>query len=194
MKFVLFDITFEISYLFLTLITLFIAFDKTALFIPLSICVLLHELAHILVIYGCGSKILAVRLVPGRLGVEYSDIVPKKWGIAALMAGPLCNLIFAFCSYCFGDKVSYGINLLLCIYNLLPVKGLDGGAIIELLFSGFISQKIIRKLLTTLTLFTAVAVFVLFFILKELNIINYSLIIFSIYLIIPFIVKKSVER
>ena len=194
MKFVLFGITFEISYLFLTFIALFIAFDKTALFIPLLLSVLLHELAHIAVIFGCGSRVQAIRLVPGKLGVEFSEIISKKCGILALLAGPFCNLVFALCSYRVGDKVSFGINLLLCIYNLLPLRGLDGGAIIELLFSGLVSQRLINKLLSALTMFTSVGVFILFFVLKELDIVNYSLIIFSIYLIMPLIIKKSVER
>ena len=194
MKFVVFDVRIEISYLFLTFLTLFIAFDRTSLFIPLAVSVFLHEFAHLLVIYGCGTKILAVRLVPGNLGVEFSDFSSKKAGLAALFAGPLCNLLFAFCSYFVGDFVSFGINLLLFIYNMLPVKGLDGGAIIELMLSGLVSHRRILKLLTATTLFTSVAIFTLFFVLNEMNVVNYSLIIFSFYLILPLIVKKSVER
>lgn len=57
--------------------------------------------------------------------------------LAAVLAGPLANLLWGLLLAWLGGPwlVPAGANLVLCAFNLLPVRPLDGGRALELLVS-----------------------------------------------------------
>ena len=81
------------------------------------------------------------------------------------------------------------INLLLSVLNLLPARGLDGGSIVYHFFEGKLAENKINQILKLLSLimfFIVAYIFVVLFLNKNLN---YSLLLFSLYLLIPFFMK-----
>ena len=82
-------VKFEISYLFLCLLILYIAFDKTGLYIPLILCIILHEISHLIFIIIFKSKVKSVKLILGAISIEYVDLYKRykkieEWNVLLL--------------------------------------------------------------------------------------------------------------
>lgn len=102
--------------------------DRQAV-VPLALAAcLLHELGHYAAIRLMGGDVRLIRLTA--VGAEMNLMGPLGYwqeGAAAL-AGPAVNLLLARL-FCFWERgqLFAGLNLVLGIFNLLPVCGLDGG-------------------------------------------------------------------
>lgn len=182
MIFKAFGIKFEFSYIFLSALTVFIAVDRTKIFIPLVISVFLHELSHIffLKIYRC--KIYSIKLKIGTLGIEYDDCMNKKQKIITLLSGPLANLLIAMMLNLLSLQMISAINFLLFLYNLIPIKGLDGGEILEIVLSSFFSYNVIVIVQKIISIFIILLITLCFFVLLKYRIVNYSILLFALYL------------
>ncbi|MBR0063086.1 MAG: hypothetical protein IJP67_02870 [Oscillospiraceae bacterium] len=91
-----------------------------------------HELGHIAAIYALGGRVERFTADPGGLNIRYcGGFSPAQDALIAL-AGPAMNLVMAVLSAFFGFFGGYfiGINLVFCIFNLIPISILDGGRII----------------------------------------------------------------
>ena len=102
--------------------------DRT-LIVPLALtaCVA-HELGHVIAIYLLGGAIKEMHLtVVGAELVLERPLGYWQEGLAAL-AGPGGNLLLAlmFCNVSRGLTFA-GLNLVLALFNLMPVGRLDGG-------------------------------------------------------------------
>lgn len=87
-----------------------------------------HELGHIAVIRLLGGSIKGIRLTA--IGAELVLARPLGYwqeGLSAL-AGPGVNLLLAFACCKVPNGLNFaGLNLVLALFNLLPVGRLDGG-------------------------------------------------------------------
>jgi len=87
-----------------------------------------HELGHIFVIRLLGGTVKRIRLTV--IGAELVLAGPLGYwqeGLSAL-AGPGVNLLLALaCCGCSEGAAFAGLNLVLALFNLLPVGRLDGG-------------------------------------------------------------------
>lgn len=194
MSFYLRSVRFDISYIFLCVVAVFIATDRTGIYLPLMLSVLLHELAHIAVLLAFKCRIKAVKLIIGCLGVEYEDNVSRTEKILSLLAGPLANIFLAAVGYSLKNEVLFAINLILALYNLLPVRGLDGGSIIKTVLSDVMPANRIDNLLNIIALIISALLLAAFALLWQNDVANYSILLFCIYLLAPLIIKKFVER
>lgn len=97
----------------------------------------LHELGHCLALALLGVPISGLRI-----GVFGAELTARRQGLsypgelAAVLAGPGANLLCAGLLTALGGTrwaVFTGANLVLCAFNLLPVRPLDGGQALELL-------------------------------------------------------------
>ena len=104
-----------------------------------------HELGHGLVLKLFGGQIDALRI--GMFGaVMESNLSRFSYGreLAVVLAGPLVNFLCALVLSATGDAhwfAAIGANLVLGLFNLLPIRPLDGGRALYLLVAWFFEPE-----------------------------------------------------
>jgi Zn-dependent protease len=92
---------------------------------------ILHESGHVLVALLCGVKVKKVGIC--RRGMYTVREPGPRWiNVAISAAGPLMNLLLAF-AFWNGYPIFAEVNLIACLYNLLPIPNSDGTRILALL-------------------------------------------------------------
>ena len=117
-------------------------FDVHGLFFYTLLAIAIHELAHVLTYIALGGRVAQVKFTMFgiKMRVCESRIVPYSTELWALFAGPAASLATAFAAAALGQKFGEplyffaGLNLVFCLFNLLPAAGLDGGQILQTLF------------------------------------------------------------
>lgn len=189
MNFSISKIRIEISYLFLSLIIIYIAIDRTGYIIPLLISVFIHETAHIVCLLAFSCKIKSIKLLLCTVGVEYSCAPTGVARFMSLLCGPFSNLVISLISLSLKRDVFFGINFLLFVYNLLPIEGLDGGEIFEMVLQKFLSHTKIIVIMDLLTLCVTIIFCVSFFAITN----NFSFIILCFYILSGLVFKKTLK-
>ncbi|MGC8586847.1 MAG: site-2 protease family protein [Candidatus Micrarchaeia archaeon] len=135
------EISLHWTFILLVLFVLLISLYLSLLIILLFICVLVHELAHSITSIRNGIKVKKIMLLPigGASIIDSVDINPKvEFNIA--IVGPIMSLFLGGIS---GIAVIFSppgiitqvlqflfeINILLGVFNLLPVFPMDGGRV-----------------------------------------------------------------
>lgn len=88
----------------------------------------LHEAGHAAALLRLGSRIRELRFGAG--GVEMvcaAELSSYRADAAVSLAGPLISLVSGGLALWVGGRLFGGVSLLLGLFNLLPVRGLDGG-------------------------------------------------------------------
>lgn len=95
---------------------------------------LLHEFGHIAAALLCGVKVKKVGL--SRTGLYTVREPGPKWAnLCVSLAGPLFNLALAIAMRDILPGFAW-VNLIACLYNLLPIPNSDGKRIFALLAGG----------------------------------------------------------
>lgn len=139
--------------IFLFLI-LFLITNQIEIYALIMIFALIHELAHLICGILLGFKADTLSIMPFGFRIEFktniedynkkiikSNILSIKKIIIAL-AGPLVNLIIVILGII--NKIEINIvysNLLILIFNLLPIYPLDGGRILKNLLKIFVGNR-----------------------------------------------------
>ena len=196
MRIRLFGTQIYISFLFVALIALMLATDKTGLALPTLFAVVIHEIGHLFCMWLKESTPKSIRLIPASVQITRSVTHRYNNDIAVALSGPTVNLILFCVLYIYytafkNQTVLYYalINLIVGCFNLLPVIGLDGGTA---LFSIIAQKKDVNRAMLTLkiiTLSVGTAILLLAVSLTLRGNINISVYIISIYLILSVLIK-----
>lgn len=196
MRFKLFGTEVYISFLFMGVITLMLCFDKTGFILPTLFAVFVHEFGHLFMMWVTGETPKKIRLIPASVQIVSSLSGGYKRDILVALSGPMVNFLFFGVFYynylCFGNKGTLMfsvLNLIIGVFNLLPVKGLDGGTIIYSIFSRLWSPYKALFWLRCITVILGVTGLVGAVILSFSGKVNVSLYIIALYLIITAIMK-----
>ncbi len=139
----LFGIKIKVTFIFSALICLMLFIDRSGLAIPTVFAVTIHELAHLLAMKKLGLAPKEIELIPGSIKIINPKRYDRKKENIILISGPLCNIALFLVFYLIYIQIGSFIfakwavvELIVGVFNLLPAKGLDGGA---LLFNFLIS-------------------------------------------------------
>ncbi len=196
MKFKFLGTKIYISFFFMAAITLMLATDRTGYILPTLFAVIVHEAAHLFVMWVQDCAPVSVRLIPASVQINKRFSFSPKNDILIAAAGPAANLILSACFYfnyaAFGNlTVLYYslLNLIIGCFNLLPVKGLDGGTIIYIVLCKFKGRDKAALYMKIITLILAVTVIFVAVTLTFRHKFNISFFIVGIYLLVMSLMK-----
>lgn len=190
----------KINPAFVLLFAAFYISDMVFVYFLALLCGLWHELGHLCAMKLVGNRTGTIHIHPFGIGIlkGESKLYSYQKDIFVYIAGPLFNLLASVIFYLlFSDMVWWnreiasliGINLVLFLFNLMPVFTLDGGRIlfsVLLLITSDHKAYAIMKAVSwcTVVLMLVSGVFILY-----LTQYNVSLLLAGIYLL--FTMKKQ---
>lgn len=133
---------------------IFLMRDSRLIMTFYGVC-LLHEAGHLAAMKLTGARIAAVDISGAGIRIEQQKggIVPVKSKLFVLLAGPAANLILFILLLnlgCYGEFAA--LSLISAVYNMLPYRSLDGGAIIALYSTGSAHERAVLNVLTAVKL------------------------------------------
>ncbi len=181
----------EVTFLFVAMVTFIITLQAPSNVIITVLSSLLHEMGHLSAMCISGNKPEEVRLEITGITIRRAQSIKVsiKNELLIALGGPLVNgLVFLlFCLlYCCWEKDFFitvaGINLILMTFNMLPVRGLDGGMALYFFLCKGLSVNLCNKILKITSWIFILLIFswgVYVFISSEYN---FSVIIIAIFL------------
>lgn len=196
MSFRLFGTKIYVSFFFCAVFTVMLAFDRTGLILPTFFAVLAHETGHIFAMWLLDCEPKQIRLIPASIQVVSSFSNRYRNDIIVALFGPLLNfvlfatLIFNYFAFKNQLVLYYALlNLIVGVFNSLPVLGLDGGTILYSVLAkrgDNARAELTVKLITIVTAIVIMAAAIYFTIKGRFNL---SFYIISIYLFIISLIK-----
>lgn len=197
MKFKLLGTEIYISFLFAAVVTLMLATDRTGLVLPTLFAVLMHEIGHLFAMWVSECAPKRIKLIPASVQITSPMTKRYKNDIVIAVCGPLVNFVLFFTLYfnyiVYKKEITlyYALlNLLIGVFNSLPVSGLDGGTVLKAIIAKRKGPDKAAVCLKIVTLITAVSVLAAAIILTVKHKFNMSLFIIGIYLIIMTLANK----
>lgn len=136
LRFKLFGIEIRLNFLFFAVLTVILLTDQTGIPIWALIASCIHECGH-MVAFFCfhqTPRLISFELGGIRMQGQRMEQL-KTWQEAViLLAGSGVNFLVSFLHLAVQQNLFASIHLLIGCFNLLPVKSLDGGKLLELLF------------------------------------------------------------
>ena len=178
----------SVSPIFMSAVTLMLIFDKTGMFVYVALSAGIHETGHIIALRLFGNYPRRISLSPFSLEIIpahppsgiFQEISVSFGGVAAnlIASGVLLPLGFSLKEPFFTAFAAS--NTALCIFNLLPLSGLDGGDILMIFATAILDSKRAAFLCKTVSMcvsFTGIIAGIIIFCRLQ----KPALLIFSIY-------------
>ena len=157
MKFRIFEIDFEITFLFAALLAFIITLNSPVSVLMTVASSLLHETGHLIAMIVFDNKPQCVRFEITGMNIKRQPSlkISTKNELLIALAGPFANCLLLVVScivLCFFESETVFtlscINLILMLFNLLPIKKLDGGMalyhLLSLKYDADICSKILK--------------------------------------------------
>ena len=191
----IFGLRIYVSVPFCVMLAALLFMDKSGLMTVSLLAVAVHEAGHILMMkkLHCAPSYISFN-ISGMLisGVKFCD---TKDNILIALSGPLSNLLLSAVFYVlyyfqfgFSMLVFSAVQFIVGAFNLLPVKGLDGGTVLREICL-FTFKKNGGTIFSFISIFTACAIAVFGIVVTVKNNDNPSLLLLGIYLVILNIFK-----
>jgi stage IV sporulation protein FB len=183
---------FKISISFVLLFIVCALMQNVVLLINYLLALTLHELAHLYIATRYGYALKQLKFSAFGVSVELDEQVENQDIFAINIAGPLMNLMLCVTclAICFIIPHAYQYlsmfclsNIILAVFNLVPVYPLDGGKI----FRGIIKSDKAYKTLNCLIRILLAFVFIFAFVLSCYNGVNFLLLVLAMF----FLTSKS---
>ena len=160
--------------------------------------IFLHEIAHCIAAQIIGLKISHIVMYPFGVNLKLKNtLVYSIWDeIILYLSGPLINAIIsvlALPSLKYGNlwKVLYWNNIMLFLFNLLPIIPMDGGIILKKVLIRRIGYKLSEKVLSIISVVLIFLLLVCELILIVYNYFNFTLIFVCIFLFANIFTNKE---
>lgn len=133
--------------------------DNGGMLSALILSALVHELGHVAAIKLCGGKISGLTMDVTGFKIDFNP-AGLTYGaeIIIALAGPCLNLILAYFSSWAGNRMGSefllllsGLNLILCVFNLLPIRQFDGGRALFMLLAMLFNIDLAERTLCILS-------------------------------------------
>ncbi|MBP3921913.1 MAG: peptidase M50 [Ruminiclostridium sp.] len=156
----------KFDFTFFAVVGLLVFIDTSGTSTLSLIASLTHETGHLIAMLLCKSKLSCITFYGGGINIA-SDIatLPFWRRLFIMSSGCLVNfLIFIIGTQFFSDNqkimIFAVVNLVICIFNLIPVGYFDGAGIIDIFFSRFCDFKIVEILKRIISVAFSVAIIV----------------------------------
>lgn len=182
------------------LMTAIILLDSSQTVILGCLSAVMHEAGHLFFMKRFAS-------FPKEIKVSLFDIAiidskkyrrPLYQELLITLGGVMMNLIFGLICFALYFVLGYnflmilaGANILLLVYNLLPVDTLDGGQALYLILSSKLSEKTTERIMLIASLVVLFPSTVLGFLLLLESKYNFTLLLTSLYLIAVILLKQT---
>lgn len=201
MKIKAFNLTIEISFLFLLLLSFLFYINKKIILISI-VSSIIHELGHIFALTYFGKNITKIKIDAFNFAITKNESIINKnlENLLITISGPILNLIVAIISYFFymkSNKYSNTLYLLsinnffMFILNICPVKNLDGGNLLYNFLLKKTDPGTASKMLDIFSFLFIIPFAIFGFITLLKNKYNFSLLALCIYLLFMLIFKRS---
>lgn len=197
MRFKFFGTQIYISFLFCAVLCLMLVIDRTGLIIPTLFAVFIHESGHLLAMWAADCQPRAIRLIPTSVQIVRGFSTKKHGEAAIAFCGPAANLVFFgallanFFIFKSEQSLTFALlNLVIAIFNLLPVSGLDGGTLLTLFLSRFTDIYKAEGIVRIITGVFAFVAFLLGVYLWVSGTVNISVFIVAVYLGVCSLLKE----
>ena len=197
MRIKIFETEIYVSFLFFAVLTFMLLTDRTGLILPTFFAVTVHEMGHLFAMWVMDCAPKSIRLIPASVQIV-RRFSPKPHGESAVaICGPLCN-IAVFISFGMHYLVFKGngvlnfalLNLIIGVFNLLPVRGLDGGTLLQLALAEHLGEYRAEKTVKVITLLMAVIILSVGMVLAIGGKLNISVFIVAVYLVVTALIKR----
>lgn len=143
MIFRIFGTRIEITVLFTAVVAFMLILDRTGMMTGVLAATLLHEIGHLFVMYRLKCSPKSVTLKLGSINIEKSNVpLSSMKEVKIAFAGPFVNLlcaVAAYILYLFTGHLEWAVfssvQIVVAVFNLIPVLGLDGGTILFTILS-----------------------------------------------------------
>lgn len=126
---------FKIDKKICLVIFLFIIFNKLELYILFMFFAIIHEMFHLLTGVILGYKVKKIKVEIIGFSMEFYEKQQKNNDnmkkIIILLAGPIFNILISLIFASLGIPIIFYINIVIAIFNLIPIYPLDGGQILN---------------------------------------------------------------
>lgn len=195
------NLSVRLSLPLVAMMTAIIIFDTTQTILLSCLSAVLHEAGHLAAMYKYRSFPKEIRLSLFDIAIIDSKKGRRslKQELTIVLAGVFMNLVFAVLTYCIYLLTQSDImlvaacsNIVLLVYNILPVESLDGGQALYLILTSKLSQKTSQIILEIVSLIILIPTAIFAFYVLLVSKYNFTLLLTTLYLIALVLLKKGI--
>lgn len=194
-------IKFKVGISYFIMLIFCLLFGQFLLLINYTFALIIHEMAHYFEAKKRGYKVNYIKLDMLGMKLNISENIEKNDHFWIALAGPMVNFILCvFCcalwwiapeAYYFTSNF-FNANLMLALFNMLPIEPLDGGVLIKCLITNLKrkKQERISKVCNIVIIILFLGLFLISFKAEP----NYIFVVFSVFFLINLFTKKKKDN